>query len=404
MNFEARLFDARTGLLTQTLLSAATPEQALVAAQAGGMRVLSIRALPQAGRSIGWRRSEKRDYPLLCRELRTLLVAGMSVVEAIDTLSEFDLRGNRASTGISPSLASMLRAYLQQGLSLSKALGSMEGVPPVLLACVRSVEHTSNLLEALDDYLRYHDMMANLRSKIISAAIYPAIVSGLGLLIMLFLLIVVLPQFAQMYGQLRGQARGLTHLVIALSQWIVEHQLLFTTGLTALLSACVWVLTSASGLRLLGAWAWRAGWVRARVMDHQLALFYQALHLLSKGGYALSQALQIASTAAVSSLLQDQVLSCQQAIEKGRSVSASLHSHGLATEVDRRLLAAAEDNGEFSQVARAISELHQSRFELMIERMTRLAEPALLMLVALMVGTVVVVMYMPIFEMGVMSR
>lgn len=376
----------------------------MMAAQADGMRVLSIRALPTAGWSMGWRRSEKRDYALLCRELRTLLVAGMSVVEAIDTLSEFDLRGKKTSAGTSPSLARQLRTYLQQGLSLSNALGSMEGVPPVLLACVRSVEHTSNLLEALDDFLRYHDMMTKLRSKIISAAIYPAIVSGLGLLIMLFLLIVVLPQFAQMYSQLRGQAHGLTHLVIALSQWIAEHRLLFTSGLAALLTAGVWALTSASGLRLLGAWAWRAGWVRERVMDHQLALFYQTLHLLSKGGYALFQALQIARTAAVSRMLRDQVLNCQQAIEQGRRVSESLHSHGLATEVDRRLLAAAEDNGEFSQVARAISELHQSRFELVVERMTRLAEPALLMLVALMVGTVVVVMYMPIFEMGVMSR
>ena len=375
-----------------------------MSAQAGGLRVLSIRPVPQRGHWLVWRRAAAMDYPLLCRELRTLLVAGMSVVEAIDTLSEFDLRGQRATAAGSPSLARQLRGRLQQGLSLSNALGSMEGVPPVLLACVRSVEHTSNLLEALEDYLRYHDMMAQLRGKIISAAIYPAIVSSLGLVIMLFLLLVVLPQFAQMYGQLRGQARGMTHLVIGLSQWIAEHRLLFTTGLALVLGAALWGLTSTQGLRTLGAWAWRASWVRERVMDHQLALFYQTLHLLSKGGYALSQALQIARTAAVSRLLQDQVLSCQQAIEQGRSVSASLHSNGLATEVDRRLLAAAEDNGEFFQVARAISQLHQSRFELMVERMTRLTEPALLMLVALMVGTVVVVMYMPIFEMGVMSR
>ena len=85
-------------------------------------------------------------------------------------------------------------------------------------------------------------------------------------------------------------------------------------------------------------------------------------------------------------------------------MSASLHRAGLANEVDRRLLAASEDNGEFSRVAQAVAQLHRTRFEIWIERLTRVVEPALLMLVALMVGMVVVVMYLPVFEMGALNR
>jgi general secretion pathway protein F len=403
MNYELRLFDTETGRVSQHQIAAVSEQDALDQAQSLGLHVLS--AKPLSSRRMGFKLIKPAvQYPLFCREMRTLLVAGMGVVEAVDTLCDFDLRGKKVLADEDASLARQLRDRLQQGQSLSTALSALPGVPPVLLACVRSVEHTSNLLEALDDYLRYNDMMAQLRSKVVSAAIYPAIVSTLGIGITAFLLIVVMPQFAQMYNQLRGQARGMTWLIISLSQWMASYRLLFVAACAVLLLSAVWWFMSGRGTKVLGRWGWRVAWVRAQVMDYQLALFYQTLHLLSKGGYALVPALQIARMAAVSSMLQAQVQHCQSDIEQGRSVSASLHLAGLANEVDRRLLAAAEDNGDFYKVAFAIAQLHRSRFELMVERLTRIIEPVLLLAVALLVGTVVVVMYTPVFEMGVMTR
>ena len=403
MKYELRLFDTETGRVSQHEIEAVSEKDALDQAQSLGLHVLS--AKPLSSRRMGFKLIKPAvQYPLFCREMRTLLVAGMGVVEAVDTLCDLDLRGKKVLAREDASLARQLRDRLQQGQSLSTALSALPGVPPVLLACVRSVEHTSNLLEALDDYLRYNDMMAQLRSKVVSAAIYPAIVSTLGIGITVFLLIVVMPQFAQMYNQLRGQARGMTWLIISLSQWMASYRLLFVAVCAVLLLSAVWWFMSGRGTKVLGRWGWRVAWVRAQVMDYQLALFYQTLHLLSKGGYALVPALQIARMAAVSSMLQAQVQHCQSDIEQGRSVSASLHLAGLANEVDRRLLAAAEDNGDFYKVAFAIAQLHRSRFELMVERLTRIIEPVLLLAVALLVGTVVVVMYTPVFEMGVMTR
>lgn len=403
MSYELRLLDPSTGSVQTQEFAAESEQQARELAQHAGLRVLTVR---HRSRRLAWRKrgTPRQAYALFCRELRTLMVAGMGVVEAVDTLCEFDVRGKKMDVHNDLSLARQLRERLQHGQSLSAALSAMPGVPPVLLACVRSVEHTSNLLDALDDYLRYHDMIGQLRSKVVSAAIYPAIVSTLGVGITLFLLMVVMPQFAQMYSQLQGQARGLTFVVIALSQWMASYQLPFILGCTLGLLMTMWWFASGRSTKALGRWGWRVAWVRQQAMDYQLALFYQTLHLLSKGGYALVPALAIAREAAVSDQLQAQVQACQDDIEKGRSVSASLHKAGLANEVDRRLLAAAEDNGEFFRVAHAIAQLHRNQFEVMVERLTRIAEPVLLLLTALLVGTVVVVMYMPVFEMGAMAR
>jgi general secretion pathway protein F len=403
MMFDLRLLHLESGAVSTQRLTADTAQQACLQAQAEGMRVLSVQ------KHTRWRDSlapvkKALNYPLFCRELRTLMVAGMGVVEAVDTLCEFDLKGQKNTALSESSLPKQLREGLRRGQSVSNALEGMESVPAVLLACVRSVEHTSNLLEALDDYLRYHEMLAQLRSKVVSAAIYPAIVTALGVGVTLFLLTVVMPQFAQMYGQLRGQAEGLTALIIGLSEVLANHRPAFLTGLLTLFFG-LWVwFGSGRGGESLSRWMWRMPWVRQQLMDYQLALFYQSLHLMTKGGYALVPALEVARKASLSPLLQDQVLLCQNEIEQGKSVAASLYRAGLANEVDRRLLAAAEDNGEFFRVAQGIAQLHRSRFELMVERLTRIAEPVLLMLVALMVGSIVVVMYLPVFEMGALSR
>lgn len=140
------------------------------------------------------------------------------------------------------------------------------------------------------------------------------------------------------------------------------------------------------------------------MLNHQLALFYQTLHLLYKGGYALVPALGIAQTTVMAAQLKQRVQDCQADIEQGKSVSQSFYKAGLASEIDRRLLAAAEHNGELHSVSSAIAQIHRQQFETFIERLTRLIEPVLLLLVALFVGSLVVIMYMPVFEMGVMSR
>lgn len=98
--------------------------------------------------------------------------------------------------------------------------------------------------------------------------------------------------------------------------------------------------------------------------------------------------------------LQSALQDAKRRIERGESVSTAMAGHGLCDEVGRRLMAAAERNGDFYVVADALSLMHSQRFELFIERLTRVVEPVLLLGVALMVGAIVIMMYMPVFDMA----
>jgi general secretion pathway protein F len=371
-------------------------ERALVqAVQAQGRTVLQV---ARARDPMTLRRAHP-DFALFCRELRTLIVAGMTVVEAVDTLASV-----RSRQGQGNVIASALLTRLEQGQALSAALASLSGVPTVLVAAVKSGERTSNLAEALDDYLRFDSLVRQLRQKVISASIYPALVTSLGVAISVFLLVVVLPNFARMYQNLRGGSRGATAFMIEISSVVSAHQPEVLVGLAVLVvTLALWA--SGDGPRwLLQVSVRRIPWLRDRVRDFQLAMLYQALALMLKGGYPLTEAMKVAGLSALSSDLQTGAGEALAHIESGGSVSTALFANDLCDEVGRRLMAAAERNGDFHLAADTVSRLHGERFEVFVERATRIVEPLLLLAVALMVGTIVVMMYLPVFDMATQLR
>jgi len=388
-------------------LMAAPDERALRAElQSRGQTVLSVQSLVKPwglaaslrAKSAG-QAPKRQAFPLFCREVRTLIQAGMTVVEAVETLSARERIEGRGG-----SLSAIVLAHLQQGLSLSSALGELPQTPPVLIAAVRAGERTSNLIEALDDYLRFDGLLSQLRKKIISAAIYPALVTVVGLAISLFLLLVVMPNFASMYENLRGAAMGSTALTIQLSQLIGKNRTLVLVGL-ALTAVAVtfWISSGRARTHAIGL-GQAIPWIRRRVEDFQLAMMYQALALLIKGGYPMTEAMRVAGQSALSPQLKTSLGNALNQIENGGSVSQALAHTQLCDEVGRRLMAAAERNGEFHLAADVVSRLHGERFELFVERLTRIVEPLLLLFVALGVGSIVVMMYLPVFDMATQLR
>jgi general secretion pathway protein F len=378
-----------------------------------GQTVLSVR-LQKDSAPMTWpwgRKSvlSRESYGLFCREVRTLLRAGMTVVEAVDTLSAREQMDQQRgfltrAPHLRGSLSVMLLERLQKGLSLSTALSELPQTPPVLVAAVRAGERTSNLAEALDDYLRFDTLIAALRKKIVSAAIYPALVTTVGLVISGFLLLVVMPNFANMYESVRtagtGGMSGGAAFTVEVTHFIGKNRALVVTFILALAATLTLWIGSGKAKESCSRLARKVPWIKARIDDFQLAMMYQALALLIKGGYAMTEAMQVAANSALSASLKREIMQVRTRIEQGGSVSQALAQAKLCDEVGRRLMGAAERNGEFYLAADVVSRMHGERFELFVERVTRIVEPLLLLAVALLVGGIVILMYMPVFDMA----
>jgi len=395
VRFEVRCVAPGDASVRIQVMDAATEAVLRAALQAQGMVVLNVRQ-----RAEPWRmRRASRDYSTFCREIRTLVKAGMTVVEAVDTLAIRNRPGYRAD-----DLAAALRERLLQGQSLSGALSTLADAPAVLIAAVKSGERTSNLVDALDDYLRFDGLTEQLRRKVVSAAIYPALVMVLGVAISLFLMMVVMPNFARMYQNLRAQATGINALVIEASQLLSNYRGESLLGLCLLLAAVAYWVYSGAAKRAFMSLGMRVSWIRTRVEDFQLAMMYQALAVLLKGGYPMLEAMEVAASSALAPHLREALTTATQRVAAGAAVGESLSAAGLCDEVDRRLMTAAERNGDFFLAAEVVSRIHGERFELFVDRMTRIVEPVLLLAVALMVGSIVVMMYLPVFDMATRLR
>ena len=358
-----------------------------------GRVVLGLRPETR-GTRVASRRDPAFAVAWWCRELGTLLRAGMTVVEAIETLALQSRGGARDTVH-----AQLLRS-LREGQALSRAMQGTGAFPGVLVASVTASERTSTLTSALDDYLRYDEMLERLRRQAVSAAIYPAVVVSFGVLIALFLLLYVIPRFSRMYVDFRGAVSLPTRVLLLGSRLLHERWPL----VAAALFACAALLV----------WAWRRGWIVAvahglveqieplrRQWDHfRRAKLYQSLALMFKGGYTLDEALTVCEGMRLGGSTGLCIARARGELARGRSVSIAFADAGLADAVARRLLAVGERSSAFHAVLQTIADRHASAFTTFVERATRILEPLLLLVVALVVGGIVVMMYMPIFDMA----
>ena len=393
MQFTVRLFDAASAQVREETLEAESRDELSTRLAGVGSVVLSVRrvagARPASGVAGG-----KLDVAWWCKELRTLLAAGMTVVEALETLHAQPLGAARAQ------VHATLVAELRSGKTLSAAMTTTGRFPAVLVASVKASERTSSMVSALDDYLRYHELLERLRKQLVSAAIYPGLVVSLGGAIVLFLLLYVIPKFSRMYADLHGPTSVATRVLVAASRTLAEHGplVLSALGLAAVAIAAAW--QSGWIARVSSAAAERIPPLRRWIDEFRLAKLYQSMGLMFKGGYALDEALGHCAALGLGPRMTAGIRSAQQGLARGQRVSGALHDAGLTDTVTQRLLAVGERTGNFDQVLQTIAERHGSNFATFVERATRIVEPLLLVIVAMVVGGIVVMMYMPVFDIA----
>lgn len=364
------------------------------ALEAQGRVVLSVTPI---GRRWAPRRMRRQtvDVLLFCDELRTLLVSGMSLVEAIETLHD------KEPAGYKGDVLGDLRARLAEGKALSSALESCRHrFSPLLVASIRASERSSGLEAALDEYLAYERVARELSRKLVTAAIYPALVAGFGMLVCLFMLAYVVPRFARVYEDFAGAISVPTLVLIGVARFLDERLPLLAAAVCALA-----VLLGVAARRgLLQAWALavlgRLRTIRFYLRLYQLARLYQTMSMLLRGGFTLSDALPLAQNLALEPTLRAQVAGARDRLAEGQRLSKAFGDSGLTDTVTLRLLQVGERSGNLAHVMAMIAQTYRNDFTLFIERATKIAEPVILMLVGLMIGGLIILMYMPVFDLA----
>ncbi len=392
MHFHIKAIDAKHEVVALDL-NAASESTAIDAAQGLGLTILSVRtqglALPSS-----WRRSSGFPTTLFSIELMALLEAGLNLVEALQTLSEKEVRSERQSV-----LSGVLGA-ISRGESFSQAVSRFpQHFPALYVATLKASERTGNVREALSRYIAYQEALDRARKKVVAATIYPAILIVVGTLVLCFLMLYVVPRFARVYEDLSGNLPFFSALLLAVGRGIQQHG-----PMIGLLGACavalgVWGASRASFRAWLTRRLWQIPGLGEKMKIHQLARLYRMLGMLLRAGIPLVQALDMVR-GLLAAHLRPHLMRARQLVEEGNSMSAAFGATGLATPVAARMMAVGERGGEMGQMMEQIARFHDEEIARFIDWFTRAFEPILMAVLGLAVGGVVVLMYMPIFELA----
>lgn len=330
---------------------------------------------------------------LFSQELLALLNSGVGIVEAVETLTEKESR-----PGVREVLQRILQS-LREGQTLSAALSAQpQAFPPLYVASVRASERTSNLAEALQRYIVYATQLETLRGKLVNAAIYPAMLIGVSTLVIAFLMGYVVPRFAHIYEDMGDQLPWMSRLMLQWGQGVEQHGPLLLAGLVVLVVGLL-----AGGGRWLGQrllqQLWRVPAVGERMRVFQLARLYRTLGMLLRGGIAIVPALDMVGSL-LSTALQERLAAATAAIREGRPLSQAFEQHGLTTAVALRMLRVGERTGNMGEMLERSAAFHDEELARWADWATRLIGPALMLVMGLVIGAIVVLMYLPIFQLA----
>lgn len=335
-------------------------------------------------------RTELPDVALFVEQLRDLLQAGLSLIEALEVIA----RSTPNSTKVRD-----LRARLLEGQRFSSALETVGQYPAVLIALVRAAELTSQLGHALDRYLDHHKAVAELKHRVQAVAIYPALLLIVGTLVLAFLAFFVMPRFAMVYEGMTTELPWAAKAMVAWASWLKGDGTWWPVAAACglLVAGGLMYATPARAQLLLAALRLPA--IRDLVTAHFLARWYRATGLLLQGGIPLPDSLELTNTL-LPAYMQHSGLRVKAAVESGLSPSAAYAANGMATPIAAKLLAGGERSGDLGGVLTRIARFHELEVTRRVERVMRTMEPAIMVLIGVGVGMVVVLMYMPIFELA----
>src|SRR3954466_1852994 len=392
MRFNIHALDAAQQVVAVTLDAASEAE----AREPAGSRGLAVFSLEQDGR--GWqprlaRKSAFRSA-LFSIELRSLLEAGLNLVEALQTLAEKEPAGERAEV-----LSGMLAA-IHRGEPFSRAVAAFpQHFSPLYVATIKASERTGNVKEALSRYISYQEELERVRKKVVSASIYPAILVIVGMLVLGFLMFYVVPRFAQVYEDMSHSLPFFSQLLLSFGSFVGKHGFFLFSAFILGAGSLAWALSRPYVRSVVMQRIWRLPALGERMKTYQPPPLYRTAGMLMRAGIPAVRALEMVQDL-LAAHMRPQLVRARGLIEEGHAMSAAMGTAGLATPVAARMMAVGERSGDMGRMLGEIARFHDDEVARFVDWFTRAFEPVLMAVLGIAIGFVVVLMYMPIFELA----
>ncbi|MGE5469608.1 MAG: type II secretion system F family protein [Bacteroidota bacterium] len=395
MRFQIVAYRPNEGVVSLSL-DAASFDQARAMARERNIDIVSIR------QKWHWAAQRRRKDPpfdllLFSQELRSLIDAGLSLNEALITLARKENNATRRQ------LIEVLIRQVREGKPFSAALREFPAIfPPLYVALAAASEQTGDLGSSLGRFVAYRSQMDQARQRLVSAAIYPSLLIGVGGLVVVFLMTYVVPRFSRIYEEFGRNLPFMSRLLMRWGIAVDTHGFEILLGMALLATALTLAIRHAGNRRsllhrLLALKGLRA--LRLRFRAYALSRFFRTLGLLQREGIPIVGALGLAREL----LDEEGRLELDHVIldvRAGVALSEAMERRDLAPPVASELLKVGEKTGDVGEKMIRIADFYDEELARWSEWFLKLFEPLLMLTIGGFIAFIVVLLYLPIFELA----
>jgi type IV pilus assembly protein PilC len=340
-------------------------------------------------------RINTREFLVFNQELATLLKAGMPLVQSLDLLKR------RVETPIFRRVLDDVHERVRSGTALSEAFGAQGDLfPRVYTASLLAGERSGNLDAVLRRYVEYTKIIQTVKSKTISALVYPAILISLALVLVSIIVLKVVPAFSDFYSTFGADLPLITRIIVRISDFIRSQFLLVIAGVGIVAAAVVsWVRQPGQQARfdhlLLGVPM--LGQVARKFATSQMA---RTLATLLGGGLPLVHALDIAAKSVGNQYMAKQLEVVSARVREGESFAAALEARKTFPEVAVKMAEVGESTGALQDMLNTVADFYDEEISTTMDRFVTLVEPVLLVFMGLVIAGLLLALYMPLFQLS----
>jgi type IV pilus assembly protein PilC len=390
--FVIKLADER-GHVTEQVQTAASEEELRARFTHAGYHIFNIRTRTGFG---GLKRGKVKLEPFLIfnQQFLTLVRAGLPILGSLQMLGKIQKNAQFAAQ------LDDVSNRVKTGESLSAAFEAQAGFPVMYTTTLLAGERSGNLQEVLERYVSFQKVSLAFRKKLTASMIYPALLLTLVIGLMIFLLAVVVPQFAVLYDQMGNKLPAMTMALMSFGKWL-QHSFiwLFLGGAAAGFGLYRFSLTDRGkdfidGVRI-GTPVFGRIWIK-----YQVALFARTLSTLLTGGLPLVPSLETAARSISSRKISKAVFSSIGTVREGKSLAESLTKTGVFPDLAAEMITVGEQTGALPAMLNSVAEFFEEDVATALSAALALIEPAILIVMGVVVVFILISLYLPIFSLG----
>jgi type IV pilus assembly protein PilC len=364
-----------------------------------GLLVLSIRPKGAIG-GFGLRLPQRHtvgmaEFLVFNQELATLLKAGMPLVQSLDLLKR------RVASTVFRAVLDDVYEHVRSGTALSDAFAAHGDLfPGVYVASLLAGERSGSLDTVLRRYVEYTRILATVKRKTVSALVYPAILVSLAIVLVSIIVLKVVPAFSDFYESFGAQLPLSTRVIVVVSNFLRAEFWLIAIGVLALAAGfAAWVRQPGQQERfdrlILGFPA--LGPVARKFATSQMS---RTLATLLGGGLPLVNALDIATRSVGNRYIAATLGVVGARVREGQSFAGALEATGAFPEVAVRMAEVGESTGSLQEMLNTVADFYDEEIATNMERFVTLIEPALLVIMGVVIAGLLLALYMPLFQLS----